>query len=90
MTMTASSNEKQTHTPGLRAVCSNRPRPSVQKGPKGNQWWKRDVWHLADTSIATLCGVRCGDWLTITPTPAINSDCCVRCAAIAKATGAAS
>lgn len=62
----------------LIAVCSNRPRPSVQKGAKGNQWWKRDVYHIAGAEKQTLCGLDASEWLTIGEvTP--DENCCVRC-----------
>ena len=63
------------------AVCSNRPRPSVQKGAKGNQWWRREVYHLSiEYSGRTLCNVDCREWLVIGEPPEDSSDCCERCA----------
>lgn len=48
-------------------VCSNRPKPSVQKGCKGNQHWARDVFHAAGDAGKTLCGIPSADWLTLEP-----------------------
>lgn len=62
------------------AVCSNRPRPSVQRGARGSQWWRRDVWHIAGANGRTLCGVDTADWLTIGETE-INESCCAKCRA---------
>lgn len=59
-------------------VCSAKPRPSVQKGAKGHQWWRRDVYHLLGDNKRTLCGIDCSEWLTIGPVD-INNDCCARC-----------
>jgi hypothetical protein len=71
----------------MRPVCSNKPRPSVHKGPKGSQHWLRDVHHIAD-GPKTLCGRDASDWLTIDATVAdslASPHCCVRCAALAAA-----
>ncbi len=62
------------------AVCSARPRASVQRGAKGNQWWRREPYHLLGENGRTLCGRNCAEWLTIGPMPELNADCCVRCA----------
>lgn len=64
----------------LVAVCSNRPRPSVQKGAKGHQWWKRDVYHISDGHNFTLCGRAHHDWLTVGEIAEPDADCCQRCA----------
>lgn len=40
------------------AVCSPKPRASVQNNhSKGNQHWRRDVYHLRGDGDRTLCGV---------------------------------
>lgn len=68
----------------LKPVCSPRPRPSVQKGAKGNQWWRRDVYHMTADGRSTLCGRDCSDWLRldcVIVIPAVDADCCKRCAA---------
>lgn len=61
------------------AVCSNRPRPSVQRLGKGHQWWRREVYHLTDDKQRTLCGIDCSEWLTIGEPPEDDRDCCARC-----------
>lgn len=67
------------------AVCSNNPRPSVQKSGKGHQHWKREVFHFAvDKGGRTLCGKDASEWLVIgdaTKEHAENSHCCARCSA---------
>lgn len=65
---------------GWVAVCSNRPRPSVQRGSKGNQWWSREPYHLKGEDGRTLCGVSTSGWLTVGPMSELNADCCVKCA----------
>lgn len=67
------------------AVCSARPRPSVQKGAKGSQWWRRDIWHISDGHNFTLCGHAHHDWLTIGELEATDAHCCQRCARKAAA-----
>lgn len=62
----------------VRAVCSNRPRPSVHKGAKGNQYWKRDVWHIQKSGVTTLCGIDCSEWLRIGDIE-IDDNCCEKC-----------
>ena len=66
-------------------LCSNRPRPSVQKGAKGNQHWMRDVFHAAGENNKTLCGVATDGWLRIETRPApvalADQHFCRRCAA---------
>ncbi len=68
------------------ATCSAKPRPSVQKGAKGHQHWKRDVFHmrLAD-QYRTLCGLDASEWLTITGLTSqeawLSSNLCARCRA---------
>lgn len=49
----------------ITAVCSNKPRQSVQKGAKGNQHWKRDVFHARHSGMTTFCKRDCSEWLTI-------------------------
>ena len=71
------------------AVCSAKPRPSVQKGDKGAQWWARDVYHLAAPQgplgvLKTLCGRDRADWLTIGDIETLDDNCCTRCAAKSK------
>jgi hypothetical protein len=65
-------------------VCSAKPRPSVQKGAKGSQWWTRDVFHVAGEGNKTLCGVNSSEWLKMDARDAqdvINdAHCCSRCA----------
>lgn len=67
----------------LTLVCSARPRPSVQKGAKGHQWWARDVFHVESEKGRTLCGINSSDWLTIesrSPQATIDDHhCCNRC-----------
>lgn len=64
------------------AVCSARPRPSVQNNhSKGPQWWARDVYHISDGHNFTLCGRSHHDWLTIGPIAEVDHNCCKRCAA---------
>lgn len=66
------------------AVCSARPRPSVQNNhSKGSQWWARDVYHLrADgRKDRTRCGRDCSDWLVIGPIEEVDGNCCQRCLA---------
>lgn len=70
-------------TTSLTLVCSARPRPSVQKGAKGHQWWTRDVFHVDGGSKRTLCGINSSEWLTVEKREpqAIVDDhhCCSRC-----------
>lgn len=66
-------------------MCSPRPRPSVQKGAKGHQWWLRDIFHLVDLSTRkALCGRDASEWLKIddlaAQTAIENTHCCTRCA----------
>lgn len=64
-------------------VCSNLPRPSVQKGSKGHQHWKREVFHVRRKgAVKTLCGTLSIGWLVIGPvdeTTASSPDLCGRC-----------
>jgi hypothetical protein len=60
------------------AVCSARPRASTQS-MKGNQWWRREPYHLLGEGGRTLCGRNCTEWLTIGPMPEIDDGCCIRC-----------
>lgn len=64
----------------LTAVCSNRPRPTVQRNGKGSQWWTRDVYHIQGEAKRTLCGRDASEWLTIGPIAGTDNDCCARCA----------
>lgn len=66
------------------AVCSARPRPSVQSShAKGSQWWVRDVYHLRGAPGRTMCGRDCSEWLTIGEMETLTDDCCTRCAKMA-------
>lgn len=65
----------------LIAVCSARPRPSVQRAGKGSQWWRRDPYHLRGDGNRTLCGRDCSEWLVVGPMAEVNDDCCERCRA---------
>jgi hypothetical protein len=72
------------HIVHLHAVCSNKPRPSVQKGAKGHQYWRRDVFHLSYAgNTRTLCNRDSGEWLLmrgLTSQEAFGSpDLCARC-----------
>lgn len=72
------------------AVCSARPRPSVQNNHTrfGSQWWARDVYHLRrdNDRARTRCGVDCSEWLVIGPIDEVDDNCCVRClSALSKA-----
>lgn len=67
----------------MQLICSNKPRPSVQKGAKGSQFWRPDVHHITQDTRKTLCGVDASDWLAIGPyIPAAddNPHLCRRCA----------
>lgn len=68
------------------AVCSNKPRPSVQCGSRGFMKtaaaaWGRDVYHLLDYRGRTFCGRNASDWLVIGPLEEndLTGDCCERC-----------
>lgn len=50
-------------------ICSNRPRPTLQKAGKGSQFWVRDVHHISNESCGTLCGRWAGDYLVIQTMP---------------------
>lgn len=67
----------------MRLVCSNKPRPSVHKGAKGNQFWKRDVHHIARQDKRTLCKIDASEWLDMGIYIAVidydNRDLCKRC-----------
>jgi len=67
----------------MEMVCSDKPRPSVQKGAKGSQWWRRDVFHIRNRGAAkTMCGRLALGWLVIgklEPTDLQNPDCCKKC-----------
>lgn len=74
------------HAAHRTVVCSNRPRPSVQKGAKGNQHWRRDVFHLAESG-RTLCGRDASEYLTIqikTDAAMTSTDLCTRCVHVAQ------
>lgn len=61
------------------AVCSNKPRPSLQNNhSKGSQHWRRDVWHIAAAFGLTKCGRVMNDWLVIGQIE-IDNDCCKQC-----------
>lgn len=67
----------------MQLVCSNQPRPSVQKGAKGNQFWRRDVHHIQSVGKLTLCGIDAAEWLIIGPYISVaddNQHLCKRCA----------
>lgn len=68
-------------------VCSNVPRPSVQKAGKGHEHWRRDVFH-ARHGNRTLCGVDCLDWLVIdgmtTADAMVDPHFCERCSRLLK------
>lgn len=64
----------------LMAVCSNKPRPSVGTRKNGGKWWARDVYHIQQSGMTTLCGVDCSEWLRIGELDALTVDCCERCA----------
>lgn len=50
----------------IELTCSNKPRPSVQKGAKGNQHWRRDVHHARHSGKSfTLCYRETTGWLAI-------------------------
>lgn len=65
------------------AVCTARPRPSVQNSRSrfGSQWWKRDVYHLKGPGSRTLCGRDCTEWLVVGDVDEIDHNCCARCSA---------
>lgn len=63
-----------------RLVCSNKPRPSLQRG-KGHQFWLRDVHHIADKKL-TLCGFDVSEWLemgNLTSDSLNDTSLCRRC-----------
>lgn len=62
----------------VNAVCSPKPRTSLQKGPKGGQWWGRDVWHIRRSGVSTLCGIDSSEWLHIGMV-GIDDHTCARC-----------
>lgn len=65
----------------VHAVCSNKPRPSVQNNlSKGSQYWKRDVWHIRKSGVQTLCGRDSDEWLDIGMAE-IDADTCTKCLA---------
>lgn len=69
--------------PALIAVCSDKPRPVMQReGQKLKDPWKRDVYHIVHSGITTLCGRDRSAWLVIGPIEQITPDCCDRCARI--------
>lgn len=73
------------------AVCSARPRPSVQNNRArfGSQWWARDVYHLrrVGSTDRTRCGRDCSEWLVVGQLPEVDDNCCQQCLT-AKATRA--
>jgi len=70
-------------TQPLIAVCSAKRHTPVHKTGKGHWHWRRDVYHIAQSGITTLCGRDRSEWLTIGPIPEITGDCCSRCAKLA-------
>lgn len=70
------------------AVCSAKPRPTVQRGKgffkTGEAAWGRDPYHIKGEGDRTLCGVDCSEWLTIGELTELTRDCCLRCAAKAS------
>lgn len=60
------------------ATCSPVPHAAVQKGPKGNQWWRREVYHLTSDKAKTLCGRACHEWSSFQMTE-IDRHCCKIC-----------
>lgn len=70
-------------------VCSNKPRPSVQRGrgfyKTGEAIWGRDVFHADRGDGMTGCGIKAEGWLKMDPrSPRAmveDKDCCKRCAA---------
>lgn len=76
----------------LHAVCTLKRRASTHNShSKGHQWWTRDVHHLSETtSPMTLCGRDATGWIDVEGDIndlASSLNCCVRCAALAKALG---
>lgn len=72
----------------LHLVCSNKPRPSVQRTGKGHQHWRRDVHHVAHPTGTgpgrrqTYCRRDASEWLVIGPVTADSSsdhNLCKRC-----------
>jgi len=59
------------------AVCSARPRPSVQNDRSrfGSQWRRRDIYHLQGDGSRTLCGRDCSEWLVVGDIDKIDNDC---------------
>jgi hypothetical protein len=72
----------------LQLTCSPKPRASVQKGDKGHQFWKLDLFHVQRSGTSTLCGRDCSECLRVEPrdVAAVLEDrnCCSRCAAQLK------
>lgn len=66
-------------------VCSNKPKPRVQRGARGHAGWGRDVFHVQRSGMTTLCGIDCSEWLRLDPKEKgdviADPDCCARCAA---------
>lgn len=62
----------------VHGVCSAKTRASTQKGPKGNQWWRREAWHVRGADGKTLCGRDCADYLDMGDLDP-NSDLCTKC-----------
>jgi hypothetical protein len=69
-------------------TCSANPKPSVQRGCKGHAGWGRDVFHVQQSGMSTLCGRDCSEWLRIGPREATDAladrHICSRCAAALK------
>lgn len=74
----------------IRPACSNKVRPSVHKGSKGNQWWTREVYHAMKSGITTYCGIDASNFLRMDQMPIAHARaddnfckrCAVQCAAI--------
>lgn len=47
----------------VHGICSNKIRPTMQGAPKGNQWWRKEAWHIRECGLSTLCGRDASEWL---------------------------
>lgn len=67
----------------VRLVCSDKLRSSTQKTGKGNEWWRREPFHVRGVEGKTRCGIKCDEWLDLEPRliDDVKSDphCCQRC-----------
>lgn len=65
-------------------VCSPKPRARTGSGGRNNEWWKREVFHIARDGAKTWCGANRRDWLEIGPSLEVEApadrNCCTRCA----------